>query len=160
MRPRLYIFDADDTLRRTTTGQPCPHGVAEWELLPGVRARLAQIPWSPRGPYLAITSNQDHVGYGLLSANLARRLLVDLALAAAGPLRPAPFIAFCPHPEGAGCACRKPAPGMLLRALAHFRIPAAEAVFVGDAPCDQEAARRARIPFRHANAFFARGALD
>lgn len=159
MMPRLFIFDADDTLRYTTVAdQPCPHGPEQWTLLPGVRERLAQIPWGPRGPFLAIASNQDHVGYGLLTAALAHRLLVDLALAAAGPIRPAPFIAFCPHRHEEPCACRKPAPGMLLRALAHFRVPAEQAVFVGNAPCDHAAAQRARVTFSPAHQFFAPGA--
>src|SRR5205085_2553999 len=60
--PRLVIFDADDTLRRTIVpGQPCPHAEGEWELLPGVRARLHRI---PPDVYIGVASNQDHVGYG------------------------------------------------------------------------------------------------
>ncbi|MGE0082713.1 MAG: hypothetical protein AB7U81_15650 [Thiohalomonadaceae bacterium] len=161
MTPHLYIFDADDTLRRTLVpGQPCPHGPLEWELLPGVRRRLARIPFGPQGPFLAIASNQDHVGYGLLSAPLAYRLLLDLAIAAAGPVRPAPYIAFCPHRLDEPCDCRKPAPGLLLGALAHFRVAPADALFVGNAPCDAAAAAHARIPFLHAREFFASPGSD
>ncbi|MFA5529331.1 MAG: hypothetical protein WDA11_01560 [Thiohalomonadaceae bacterium] len=155
MMPRLYIFDADDTLRHTTVpGRPCPHGPLEWELLPGVRKRLAKVPFGPDGPFLAIASNQDHVGYGLVSPGLARRMLRDLAMAAAGPVRPAPYIAFCPHRLEQPCACRKPAPGLLLDALVHFHVAPAHALFVGNTWCDEEAARRARIPFLHAREFF------
>jgi D-glycero-D-manno-heptose 1,7-bisphosphate phosphatase len=155
MMPRLFIFDADDTLRTTTVAhQPCPHGPDEWALLPGVRERLVKIPWGPRGPFLALASNQDHVGYGLLPAAVAHRLLLDLALAAAGPTRPAPYIGFCPHPAEDRCACRKPAPGLLLRALAHFQVNAAAALFVGNAPSDAAAAHRAGIAYCHAGDFF------
>ena len=142
MTPRLYIFDADGTLRRTRiAGQPCPHAPDEWELLPGVRPRLAALPIEVG---FGIASNQDHVGYGLLSYQLAHRLLCDLLLAATG------------RPPLEGCACRKPAPELLLRILAAHHLPPEAALYIGDADCDAEAARRARIPFRWAEQFFDR----
>src|SRR3954469_25785878 len=82
-RYQLFIFDADDTLRRTTApGKPCPHHPGEWELIPGVRETLSQLPWDhPSGPRLGLASNQDQVAYGFLTSEMARRLLRDLALA-------------------------------------------------------------------------------
>jgi D-glycero-D-manno-heptose 1,7-bisphosphate phosphatase len=53
------------------------------------------------------------------------------------------------HPEGVvpeltqECDCRKPAPGLLLRALAALDVPAAEAWMVGDADRDVTAGKRA-----------------
>ncbi|HEY7954582.1 MAG TPA: HAD-IIIA family hydrolase [Polyangia bacterium] len=154
MTPRLYIFDADGTLRRTRiAGQPCPHAPDEWELLPGVRPRLAALPIEVG---FGIASNQDHVGYGLLSYQLAHGLLCDLLLAATGrpPLEGA--VQLCPHRLELACACRKPAPELLLRILAAHHLPPEAALYVGDADCDAEAARRARIPFRWAEQFFGR----
>src|SRR4051794_40670065 len=76
-RYRLFIFDADDTLRRTTVpGRPCPWGPEDWELLPGVQEVLSAARWNhPGGPTMGIASNQDHVGYGHLSLETARDLL-------------------------------------------------------------------------------------
>src|SRR3954469_23477687 len=84
-RYKLFIFDADDTLRRTTApGKPCPHRPGEWVLMPGVRDRLSQVQWgSAGGPLFGIASNQDQVGYGHLTLTMARNLLRDLAHAAA-----------------------------------------------------------------------------
>lgn len=48
----------------------------------------------------------------------------------------------CPHEEGA-CDCRKPRPGMLTRAARELAIDLTEAVVVGDALSDVEAARAA-----------------
>src|SRR5215207_5348477 len=112
----LWIFDADDTLRRTTVpGQPCPRREGEWELLPGVAARLRSFGWERAGgPRFAIASNQDQVGYGLLSAVAARELLRAVARAAAGVDPPDAALRFCPHRPEERCGCRKPAPGMLL----------------------------------------------
>ena len=49
----------------------------------------------------------------------------------------------CPHQTSDGCACRKPAPGMILRAAADFSIDLPETFFIGDSLRDMEAGRRA-----------------
>lgn len=72
---RLFIFDADGTLRWTTLpGRKYPLSSGEWRLMPGVEARLRAIPWSPCGPWLAIASNQNGVAAGELSEDRAREL--------------------------------------------------------------------------------------
>lgn len=157
MTPRLYIFDADNTLRRTlVAGQPCPRAAHEWALLPNVRRLLGAIPWGSAGPFLGVASNQDQVGYGHLSATTAAALLRDMIESAAGVLLPAPCIRFCPHRIEEPCDCRKPAPGMLLAIMDHFGVPPRETLFVGDAECDREAARRAGVTFSDAECFFGR----
>jgi histidinol phosphatase-like enzyme len=52
---------------------------------------------------------------------------------------------YCPHRPDTGCACRKPAPGMLLRAAADHRLDLSQSWMIGDKPSDIEAARRAGI---------------
>jgi HAD superfamily hydrolase (TIGR01662 family) len=155
-RYRLFIFDADDTLRRTTApGKPCPHGPGEWELMPGVRETLAGIPWGrDGGPHLGLASNQDQVAYGHLSHETARSLLRDLALAATGTAPAEPAIQLCPHTPAVGCECRKPEPGMLLRVMEHYGLPPDTVVFVGNHEVDREAASRAGVSFVWAADFF------
>ncbi|MDB4965167.1 MAG: hypothetical protein JWN44_856 [Myxococcales bacterium] len=154
MATRLYIFDADGTLRTTTVaGQPCPHAPEEWRLLPDVRARLAELPPDAR---LGVASNQDHVGYGHLDEHRARELLRAMVVAATGRRLPDGALELCPHVREVPCACRKPGAAMLERLLAFYDVPAAEALFVGDAECDRAAAARAGIPFAWAHAFFGR----
>jgi histidinol-phosphate phosphatase family protein len=50
---------------------------------------------------------------------------------------------YCPHHPEAGCACRKPAPGMLERAAREHGIELRESWMVGDILDDIEAGRRA-----------------
>jgi len=152
-QPRLIIFDADGTLRRTTVkGQPCPHAPGEWELLPKVAETLAQLLESAEKPRLAVASNQDQVAYGWLSEALAYQLIEDL-LTAAGVTAPV-LICLCTHALEAHCACRKPAPGLLLSLMQACGVRPAETLFVGDAECDREAARRAGVAFCWAWDFF------
>src|SRR5690606_20089525 len=49
----------------------------------------------------------------------------------------------CPHAPEAGCACRKPAPGLLLRARDELGADLAASWMIGDGARDVEAARRA-----------------
>jgi len=155
---QLVIFDADDTLRRTTTpGQPCPHRSGEWELIPGVRETLSQLPWDdPSGPRLGLASNQDQVAYGFLTSEMARRLLRDLALAATGLAPADAALQLCPHALDVQCDCRKPNPGMLLRIMEHYGVGPEETVFVGNDSSDCEAAQRAGVSFLWADKLFRR----
>ena len=54
---------------------------------------------------------------------------------------------FCPHhPDYTGpCACRKPEPGLLLRAAEEWNISLADSVMYGDKESDRLAAQRAGI---------------
>ena len=153
---RLWIFDADGTLRRTTVpGQPCPRGPGEWELLPGVRGRLAALPWQRAGgPYFGLASNQDQIGAGLFSCRMARDLLRDLASAAIGQAPPDPALQLCPHALGIACDCRKPGPGMLERIMAFYGVRRRETVFVGDSETDRLAAVAAGVDFLAARELF------
>jgi D-glycero-D-manno-heptose 1,7-bisphosphate phosphatase len=152
---RLVIFDADGTLRRTTVpGQPCPHAEQEWELLPGVVECLTAVEWEAKRLAVGVASNQDHVGYGLLDAELARRMLRAMILQATNGSVTDPEIRFCPHRHDERCQCRKPAPGMLLDIMHTLRIAPRHTLYVGDAHIDQQAARAARVRFEWADAFF------
>jgi D-glycero-D-manno-heptose 1,7-bisphosphate phosphatase len=145
----LVIFDADDTLRRTTVpGKPCPHQSDEWELMPGVHDRLHRHHWNRPGyPFLGIASNQDQVAYGHLGFTKARDLLRDLARAATGCVLMDDALQLCPHALEVPCPCRKPEPGMLLAITRHYGVAADRTLYVGNHIVDQEAAVRAGTAF-------------
>lgn len=143
----LVIFDADDTLRRTTVpDQPCPRADDEWEYLPGRRELLSAL-LKDSAPHVGIASNQDQVGYGLISEVSARALLSVLLEQAGATIIDPDAIQLCPHPAALNCQCRKPAPGMLLQLMDHFDARPERTLFIGDSPNDHEAARRAGVSF-------------
>jgi len=155
-RYKLFIFDADDTLRRTTApGKPCPHRPGEWVLMPGVRAALGSVAWgSVGGPYLGIASNQDQVAYGHLTVEMARRLLRDLACSAANFTPPEAALQLCPHALEQECECRKPNPGMLRAIMEYYRVAPGDTLFVGNHEVDRSAAMRAATGFSWSTDFF------
>jgi D-glycero-D-manno-heptose 1,7-bisphosphate phosphatase len=155
-RYRLFIFDADDTLRRTITpGKPCPHRSDEWVLMPGVAEVLRRVRWNAAGgPQLGIASNQDHVAYGHLTFTAARDLLRDLVRSATDSVPDDAALQICPHSLEHDCACRKPHPGMLIAIMRHYGVEPADTMFVGNHEVDREAAARGGTVFTWSQDFF------
>lgn len=152
---RLYIFDADGTLRWTTIpGAKYPTGHDQWRLMPNVAERLSSIPFGPNGPWLAIASNQNGVADGIITEQTAVTLMHTMITAALGSVPPGTTVAMCICSEQIECRCRKPAPGLLLDLLEAYGVAPSAALFVGDLSTDQEAAHRAGISFVWARDFF------
>jgi D-glycero-D-manno-heptose 1,7-bisphosphate phosphatase len=137
VRPFVFL-DRDGTLVRDTG---YPHRPEDYALLPGVPAALRAL--ADAGYALAIATNQSGLGRGRFGpADFARfQSLLEADLAAAGVVLAATLV--CPHAPDAGCACRKPAPGLLLRARDELGADLAASWMVGDGERDVEAARRA-----------------
>ena len=51
----------------------------------------------------------------------------------------------CPHDESANCDCRKPRPGMILRAGAEFKLDLGTSILIGDKPSDIAAGESAGL---------------
>ncbi|WP_233160840.1 D-glycero-alpha-D-manno-heptose-1,7-bisphosphate 7-phosphatase [Actinophytocola xanthii] len=107
--------------------QPVPHAREALDLLRG------------KGIRLAVVTNQSGVARGLLTEDQVRAVHTRLTEL----LGPFDDWRYCPHGAEDGCACRKPAPGMLLAACAALGVPPANAVMIGDIGADVEAARAA-----------------
>jgi HAD superfamily hydrolase (TIGR01662 family) len=159
---KLYIFDADGTLRRCTVeGQPCPNKPGEWELIPGVRERLRSLWANNMSANGAIASNQGGIAFGFLTWNIANTMLHDLADELHKETDLPLQILMCPHhPRGnkkrwvIDCACRKPRPGMLYQAMMMYEIGPADTLYVGDMDTDRQAAENAGVDFMWAKDFF------
>lgn len=113
----------------------------DWTYLPGVVGALKEL--SDLGFLLVVVSNQSGVGRGYYTEadveKLHQRVKDDLGshgVSVAG-------FYFCPHGPTEGCLCRKPEPGLLLRALKDFDIDPNASFMVGDKATDVEAGRRA-----------------
>jgi D-glycero-D-manno-heptose 1,7-bisphosphate phosphatase len=92
---------------------------------------------------LIVASNQSCVGRGLLSVERLRSIMDSVVegLRERGVELDAWYC--CPHAPEAGCACRKPAPGLLTAARDELALDLGASYFVGDQPSDMEAAARA-----------------
>ncbi|WP_121119236.1 D-glycero-alpha-D-manno-heptose-1,7-bisphosphate 7-phosphatase [Croceibacterium ferulae] len=112
-------------------------------LLPGTGAALRQLVRA--GYLLIVVTNQSGIGRGLFDEqalqDVHRRLTV--LLAAEDVLLDA--IYHCPHAPAAGCACRKPLPGLLDEAASRFPVNRERSFMVGDKPSDVAAGQAAGL---------------
>ena len=137
---RIVLLDRDGVInRRIVNGY-----VTKWRdftFLPGVPEALRVL--KENGYTVLVVSNQTCVGRGLLGWEelqaITRRMQLEVALAGGALAQ----VYYSTHAPGDGCDCRKPQPGLLLRALEeHYAWPA-QVHMVGDSESDVEAALRA-----------------
>jgi histidinol-phosphate phosphatase family protein len=132
--PAAILFDRDGTLIADVPYNGDPERV---EPMPGAREALRRV--REAGVPIAVVSNQS---------GIARRLVAHDDVAAIharmetllGPLGP---LEYCPHGPDDGCACRKPEPGLILRAAARLGVAPGECAMIGDIGADVRAARAA-----------------
>jgi D-glycero-D-manno-heptose 1,7-bisphosphate phosphatase len=136
MERGAVFLDKDGTL---LVDVPFNADPALMELSPGAASALARL--SVLAMPLFIVSNQSGVARGLLDAHDMQVIEDELARRFSMCGATLSGFYFCPH-EG-GCDCRKPAPGMLLRAALRHRLDLSCSWMVGDILDDIEAGRRA-----------------
>jgi histidinol-phosphate phosphatase family protein len=133
-RPQAVLFDRDGTLVVDVPYNGDPDRV---EPVPGAAEALARL--RAAGVKTGVVTNQSAVARGLITPAQVEAVNARLA-ALVGPLGP---IEWCPHEDGDGCDCRKPAPGLVLRAAARLGVDPRDCAVVGDTGADVAAARAA-----------------
>ncbi|SPL87474.1 D-glycero-D-manno-heptose 1,7-bisphosphate phosphatase; Histidinol-phosphatase [[Actinomadura] parvosata subsp. kistnae] len=133
-RPGAVLFDRDGTLIRDVPYNGDPDLV---EPMPGAiealhRLRHADVP-------VAVVTNQSGVAKGLLTPDEMDQVNAKVEEL----LGPFDAWAICVHDDADGCTCRKPAPGLVIRAAAVLDVSPRDCVVVGDIGRDMEAARAA-----------------
>lgn len=118
-----------------------PDHVKSWQelvFLPGIFEPLRLLARNHRA--VVIVSNQSCVGHGLVDTDGVEAInrAMEVEIRRQGGRIDAVF--FCPHRPDEGCDCRKPQPGLLLRAARELDIDLTRSYLVGDAVTDVEAA--------------------
>lgn len=134
MANRAVFLDRDGVINRKA-----PEGqyITRWEdmeILPGVVEAIQQLRKAEFR--VVVVTNQRCVAKGLLSETGLQDLHVKLTELLASQGAAIDAIYYCPHEKDAGCACRKPAPGMLLTAAHEHELNLKESWMIGDSPSD------------------------
>jgi D-glycero-D-manno-heptose 1,7-bisphosphate phosphatase len=127
---RAVFLDRDGVINRAITrdGLPFPPmSLGDFEILPRVPEACAKL--KAAGFLLVVATNQPDVGRGIVPRELVEAMNAQMEKAVR-----LDRIEICFHPgRGASdCDCRKPKPGMLLRAAKELNIDLAQSWMVGD----------------------------
>jgi D-glycero-D-manno-heptose 1,7-bisphosphate phosphatase len=146
LRPAVFL-DRDGTLNEDLG---YVHRFEDFRWLPGAKDAIRRL--NAAGVYVFVVTNQSGVARGLFGEDAVTALHAcmreELRAIGAG----IDDFRYCPHHADFGvdpyrrvCACRKPAPGMILDLIAHWPVDTAASVMVGDKMIDVEAGRAAGI---------------
>jgi len=157
LAPRRAVFlDRDGVINPAL---PEVYEATDYRLLPGVADAIRTA--NRAGLPVLVVTNQPGIAKGFMTfdGHRAIRARMDRLLGEHGAF--VDDYAFCPHHPDRGfagevvelkveCACRKPAPGMLLTLADHHGIDLERSVMVGDSDRDEGAAQGAGTSFIHA----------
>ena len=126
------------------------HRIEDFHVLPGVAEGLRVL--ADAGYALVVVTNQAGIAKGLYDEPAFERLTAHMrGLFSAQGIEFA-GVYHCPHhlrgrvPQYTrACDCRKPAPGLLLRAAQDLHLDLARSVLIGDKPSDTDAGRAAGV---------------
>ena len=136
---KLVILDRDGTINHDS--DQYIKSPSEWKPIDGSLEAIARL--TQAGYRVVVATNQAGIARGLFDTStlIAIHDVLQRAVALAGGRIDAFF--FCPHAADAGCACRKPKPGMLEEISRRFNVSLRDSYMVGDAQRDLDAAAAA-----------------
>jgi D-glycero-D-manno-heptose 1,7-bisphosphate phosphatase len=110
-------------------------------LIEGAAEAVAEF--TKAGFEVFVVTNQGGVGLGFLKEKDLHRIhkrMLELIKEKGGEIKE---VAYCPHNPQAGCECRKPKPGMILKLTEKYDIDLSKSIMVGDHERDIEAGKKA-----------------
>jgi transaldolase len=127
---RAVFLDRDGVINRALERGARPYpptSLDEFEILPEVPGALARL--KAAGFLLVVATNQPDVGRGTLAKEVVENIHAHMLARL-----PIDRVEVCFHPGkgGSDCECRKPKPGMLLRAAGELEVDLARSWMVGD----------------------------
>jgi histidinol-phosphate phosphatase family protein len=138
---RAAFLDRDGVINQRP---PAGEYITRWEdlhILPGVAEAVSGL--REAGFLVVVVTNQRAVARGLLADSELQSLHQRMrdALEKAGAKIDALY--YCPHEKEPACECRKPAPGMLLKAASEYGIDLSASWMIGDSLIDMAAGKAA-----------------
>ncbi len=148
---RVVFLDRDGTL---VEDKDCLDNAEGLELLPGVGAGVRQL--NDHGWRAVVVTNQPVIAKGWCTEVELQRIHNKMEMLLGHEHAFLDRIYYCPHHPHSGfpgerkelkieCACRKPATGMIDRAIADLNIDVAESWLIGDTTTDLQTAKNAGL---------------
>ncbi len=119
LKKPVVFLDRDGVINRKMPESDYVRNWSEFSFLPGVFRALRML--KENGFLIAIVTNQRCVAKGIVTEERLKEIhekMVNEIRKYGGDID---AIYFCPHDVSDGCVCRKPEPGMILRAIKDFK---------------------------------------
>lgn len=139
---KSVFLDRDGVVTKKLGLHCCVTNESDLEINPGVVEMLKAL--QSAGFLLIIITNQSGVAKGLMTLEDLDKInhKLERELSLAGIMVK---IYFCPHDDRDHCSCRKPKPGLILRAMKDYDLRPEDCWIVGDSEIDIEAGRAAGV---------------
>jgi len=140
MGHQAVFLDRDGVLSRSIVrnGKPfAPRSLKDFRLLPKASDSVRRLKHA--GFIVVVVTNQPDIGNGLVDRAVVEAMNNLLMYRTS-----IDSIEMCPHRQDEGCSCRKPKPGMLLKAAQRHNIDLSRSFMVGDRSSDIAAGEAAR----------------
>src|SRR6516164_4039980 len=137
LSPAVFL-DRDGTIMKDTDYCSHPQDV---RIFPGVIEALRRV--KSRGFKLIIITNQSGIGRGLFTLDQYRAVETEVLRQLGDDLIDGTY--YCPDAPGQHSNCRKPAPGMVVKAVRDHQIDLSHSFLIGDKEIDVECAHNAGV---------------
>ena len=138
LSPAVFI-DRDGTIMEDTDYCSHPKDV---RIFPGVPEALRRL--KSRGFKLIIITNQSGIGRRIFTLDQYRAVEAEVLRQLGDDLIDDTY--YCPDAPGQHSNCRKPAPGMVVKATRDHQIDLSRSFLIGDKEIDVECAHNAGVP--------------
>ncbi len=133
---KLIILDRDGVINHDSANYI--KSVAEFHPLEGSLTAIKKL--NDAGKLVTIATNQSGIARGFFSEKTLHDMHQHLEILLAQQHGAIDAIVYCPHGPDDHCECRKPKAGMLKVLLQQFNVKVEQALLIGDAYRDLQAA--------------------
>ena len=140
MKNKAVFLDRDGVINEKRNDYV--KNIDEFKIFSGVGDAIKLL--RDKGYLVIIITNQSAIGRKIISEKKLDEIHTELK----NYLNPhdtyVDSIYYCPHIPEENCNCRKPKPGLLIKATSDFDIDLEKSYFIGDSESDLNAAKEAR----------------
>ena len=140
MKNKAVFLDRDGVINEKRIDHV--KNIDEFKIFSGVGDAIKLL--RDKGYLVIIITNQSAIGRKIISEKKLDEIHTELKNYLNQHDTYVDSIYYCPHTPEENCSCRKPKPGLLIKANNDFGINLEESYFIGDSESDLNAAKEAR----------------
>ena len=140
MKNKAVFLDRDGVINEKRNDHV--KNIDEFKIFSGVGDAIKLL--RDKGYLVIIITNQSAIGRKIISEKTLDEIHTELKNYLNQHDTYVDSIYYCPHTPEENCNCRKPKPGLLIKATSDFDIDLEKSYFIGDSESDLNAAKEAR----------------